>query len=100
MPIFPSNEDADMTPGILGYQCISKFQLVPAGNSQTICKRIERNSTIIIAEQKPKEFAQNRKCSKQKYTTIGKKAEIGISPTSPEIVSQQMVRLSLAQVSK
>lgn len=36
MPILPSKEDADITPGIFGYQCTSKFQLLPAGNSQTI----------------------------------------------------------------
>ena len=36
MPILPSKEDADITPGIIGYQCTSKFQLVPAGNSETI----------------------------------------------------------------
>lgn len=35
MPILPSNEDADIIPDIFGYQCTSKFQLVPAGNSQT-----------------------------------------------------------------
>lgn len=38
MPIFPSNEDADITPGIFGYQWTSKFQLVPAGSSETIYK--------------------------------------------------------------
>lgn len=45
MPIFPSNEDADITPGILGYQCTSKFQLVLAGNSHTICIGREENQS-------------------------------------------------------
>lgn len=45
MPIFPSNDDAEITPGHFGYQCTSKFQLVPAGNSDTICKS-KKNTTI------------------------------------------------------
>lgn len=49
IPIFPSKEDVDITPGILGHQWTSKFQFVPDGNSQTIFAKIiiTKNSVTI-----------------------------------------------------
>ena len=50
MPTLPSKEEADISPGILEYQCTSKFQLVPPGNSATIYMRMTMTMTCEASE--------------------------------------------------
>lgn len=108
MAIFTSKDDADMTPGIFGYQWISKFQLLLAGNSHTTYrKKKEKKKRVNIyqknAASKDICLQNNNKDEKDNHSqeSIWRVFDkMKFLPTSPVPVSQQIVLLSLAHVSK